>query len=71
MFWVVYVFYIDVLSVSMSFSVRFCIYEHIKNFDFAMLFENVFVFSEMTGILNLMFFIFKLLPRPWDLPHRV
>ena len=29
------------------------------------------MFSEMTGIPNLFYFIFKLLRRPWDLSHRV
>ena len=28
-------------------------------------------FSEMTGMQHLLYFIFKLLLRPWDLSHRV
>ena len=31
---------IDVLSVSIRFSIRFCIYEHIKNYVFTSSFEN-------------------------------
>ena len=45
---VCFVIYIDVLSVSMRFNIRFCIYEHIQNYVFATFLENNL--SEMTGM---------------------
>ena len=60
--------YIDVLNVSMRFSIRFCIYAHIINV-FLQRFSKMY-FSEMTGMQKL-FFVVKLLPRHWDVSHRV
>ena len=65
---VCFVVYIDVLSDSMRFSIRFCIYEHIQNYVFATIFENIFVRNDGDATL---FFLSKLLPRPWDVSHRV
>ena len=69
MLFLYFVLYIDVLSVSMRFSVRFCIYEHIQNYVFATLFGQCF--SGMTGMQNLFPFCFKVVLRSWDLSHRV
>ena len=63
-----FVVYIDVLNVSMKFSVRLCIYEHIRNYVFAT-FLKIYL-SKMTGMQNLIIFL-KMLLRPWDLSHRV
>ena len=62
--------YIDVLSVSMRFSIRFCIYEHILNYCLKRF--STISFSEVTGMQHLIVLVrFKLLLRPWDLSHRV
>ena len=62
--------FIDALIVSMRFSVRFCVYERIKNYVYATLFERLY-FSNDGDATPSFFFIFKLLPWPWDLSHRV
>ena len=51
MFLVCFVLYIDVSNVSMRFSVRFCIYEHI----FLLIRFSHISFSEVTGMQNLIF----------------
>ena len=55
-----FVLYIDVLSIFMRFSIRFCIYEHIKNRVLQCL-PKIF-FSEMMGMQNLLSFSFLVDP---------
>ena len=62
------VLYFDVLSVSMRFSIQFCIYEYIQSYCFKRFSKNSF--SEMTEMEHV-FFWFKLLLRPWDLSHHL
>ena len=50
-----FVLHIDVLSVSMRFSMRFCIYEHIQS-HLLKIFSNK-SFSEMTGVQHLFCFL--------------
>ena len=68
MFWVSFVLYIDVLNISIRFSVRFSIYECIQNYVFKH-FPKIY-FSEMMGMQSLFQFV-KLFLRSWDLSHRV
>ena len=65
LFVVSFVLYINVFSISL----RFSMYEPIKKLCVCNVLRNIF--SEMTGIQNLICFISKLLLRPWDLSHRV
>ena len=53
-FWVCFVLYIDILSVSMRFNIRFCIYEHVSKYLLKRV-SNI-SFSEVTGMQTLMFF---------------
>ena len=68
-FLVAFVLYIDVLNVSMRFSIRFGTNEHIQGYDLKRCSKHAFL--ETTGMQHLFFCFVKLLLRPWNLSRSV